>query len=52
MTSMADGVGGKVVWNQLLKQVCSEFREFVLKLELNARGEKRGAFQQSRDHRI
>lgn len=43
---------GKVIRNQLLEQVCSEFREFVLELELNASGEKCGTFQQSRDHGI
>ena len=43
---------GKIIRNQLFEQVCGEFRKFVLELELDARGEKRRAFQQPGDHRI
>ena len=52
LTSIADGVGRKIIRNQLLQQIRSEFREFVLELELDPGCEKGGAFQQSGDHRI
>jgi len=38
--------------NQLLKQAVGEFREFMLDLELDSRGEESRAFEQSADEGV
>ena len=38
--------------DKLLKQIVGEFRKFVLELELDARRQKGGSFQEAADQRI